>query len=945
VVKHTLRIRGDSHPITKRLFARLKPSALALAVCSLAVAQESRISNLAIRAETKPDQALIVGFNVGPGADKTVVIRAIGPTLQLFGVAAPLLDPRLELFSASGARLASNDDFVATDASVFRQVGAFELPFGAKDAAIVARLSPGGYTAHVTAPAGTSGTALLEVYEVGADGAPLTNLSARNYANTGGNSLIAGFSLNGSGPKRLLIRGVGPTLGQFGVTGALADPKIEVFSGTTRVADNDDWGSTPALNYAFGITGAFQLGSATRDAALETSLGPGGYTVHLSPASGSSGEALVEVYARPWVKLQSMNVPAAEPISPPAQKPIRLEDLVGVYRRSPYTNGAHAGTISFRPGSTTLLQWKNDGGWILNLEPDLPDNRLKTDSSNPYYEDPYGYGLETARNFRLEFQGGELIGFRFLFDLFVREGKKAVIPLPTGLYSYISMNPAESPGEYTAGVSYYTTIWPMLERPLNGFQLGLPATWIHPDNRTYAQALLPPDNAIRQYYPNAGPSWWGLWQTIEGSPGYWGNTQFFSTMPKYLMGPNPEGYDTAPNTPGFGWAKGSLGALPPEAMALAQLSNRLIIPADGFTFGAETSGEFFGVAWMALPLIDAKPTAPVPVGDQSWTFFANAANFRGPVAFVVPEAWTRLSARWAPAAGRGLDTQPGIAVGASMEINTVPAFEGVDSSGVKYSRIPRLRFPTTPEGTTYLISDWTTYSRRAIFAPMQNWLRGGAPVSGRFDPGGSHRPSLKAESSFWAFQDHQMKIPVNGWNSFLEQTVFPTPGGGTAFGLRWKGSGTQGVLPEYYREAGGRIYAIDAKDVPTETRLHTMTFPEPERQKPYVSPVGGDSGWDTPPPVSGPHTAKLNDGSTVTYYWYRFIDQPALKGFKWTAAERQQLQARVEQLHAAWANTPEFMAPPTGGALVTLDPAQLVSPPRGLEVGYVPFVTKQIKTP
>ena len=277
-----------------------------------------------------------------------------------------------------------------------------------------------------------------------------------------------------------------------------------------------------------------------------------------------------------------------------------------------------------------------------------------------------------------------------------------------------------------------------------------------------------------------------------------------------------------------------------------------------------------------------------------------------------------------------------------MEINTVPGYEGVDSHGVKYSRIPRLRFPTTREGTTYLISDWTTYSRRAIFTPMQNWLKGGAAVSGRFDPAGSHHPSLKAES-FYAFQDHQMKIPVNGWNSFLEQTVFPTPGGGTAFGLLWKGPGTRGVLPEYYRESNGRIYAIEAKDVPTETGLHAMTFPEPERQKPYVSPIGGDSGWDTPPPVSGPHTAKLNAGSTVTYYWYRFIDQPALKGFKWTASERQQLQARVEQLHAAWANTPEFMAPPTGGALVALDEAQLVTPPKGLEVGYVPFVTRQTK--
>jgi hypothetical protein len=904
-----------------------------------AYAQEPRISNLAIRAETSPGKPLIIGFTIGPGANKTVLVRAVGPTLRAFGVSSPLADPRLEVFSAEGRLLAENENHATTDAAVAAQVGAFELPPGSKDAAIVVRLSPGGHTVHVTDSAGRAGTALVEVYEVGATGAPLTNLSARNYANVGTENLIAGFSIIGSGPKRVLVRGIGPTLTSFGVAGALTDPKVEVYSGGQRIADNDQWSSS--LSYAFGLAGAFPLTAASRDAALELSLSPGGYTAHVTPATGSGGEALVEIYERPYVKIQSMNVPESAPSPSVPKQQIQLQDLVGTYRRTPYENGAHAGSISFRPGSTNMLQWKNDGGWNVGLEPDLANDRLKTDNANPYYNDPYNYGLDIARNFRLEFQGGEFIGFRFLYDLFVKEGKRAVTPLPTGLYSYISMSPAESPAGYGAGLSYYTTIWPMLEKPLDRFQLGLPATWIHPDNpRDFNQPLLPPDNPIRIAYPNAGPAWWGLWQTIEGSPGYWGGTQFPSTMAKYLMGPNPEGYTVAPNTPGFGWINGVLGALPIEKMSLAQISNRLIIPPDGFTFHRSSTGEFLGVAWMTLPLTNAKTTAPVPVGDHSWTFFMNTDNFRGPIAFVVPDAWTRLSTRWAPSVGRGLDAQLGVALGASMEINTVPGYESADRNGTRYSRIPRLQFPTSQDGVSYLIADWTTYSKDALFTPVKDWFEGRRSASGKFAAAGSHKPTLKPES-FFAFQDHKMTIPISGWDSFVKGVVFPTPGGGTAFGLRWNGKGTPGVLPEYYRANTGSITAIEPREVPEETGLHRLSFPEPLRNKPYTSPVGGADGWDTPAPVSGPHKVKLNDGSTVTYYWYRFIDQPALKGFNWSAAERSQLQHRVEQIHRAWANTPEFMAPPTVGALVRLDEAQLVTPPPGLEFGYVPFVTQQ----
>ena len=268
-------------------------------------AQESRLANLAIRAEAAAGAPLIVGFNVGAGAEKTVLIRAVGPTLGLFGVASPLADPRLELFAAGGRKIGENDNHASADAPVFTQVGAFALAAGSKDAVIVARLASGSYTAHVTGAAGTRGTALVEVYEVGATGTPLTNLSARARVGTGDAILIPGLVLSpGATSRRLLVRAIGPGLVPFGVTGLLADPKLELFQGGTRIAENDNWGAPVGLNAAtaqtlgtaFQQSGAFALPAGSLDAAIYTVLPPGGYTLQVSGSGGTTGEALVEVH-------------------------------------------------------------------------------------------------------------------------------------------------------------------------------------------------------------------------------------------------------------------------------------------------------------------------------------------------------------------------------------------------------------------------------------------------------------------------------------------------------------------------------------------------------------------------------------------------------------------------------------------------------------------------
>ena len=79
----------------------------------------------------------------------------------------------------------------------------------------------------------------------------------------------------------------------------------------------------------------------------------------------------------------------------------------------------------------------------------------------------------------------------------------------------------------------------------------------------------------------------------------------------------------------------------------------------------------------------------------------------------------------------------------------------------------------------------------------------------------------------------------------------------------------------------------------------------------------------------------------VTYYWYRFADQPALLNAGLTPDEREQLQKRVEKIHRYWPKDRDYFAPPTVGTLVDLDPAQLVTPPKGMEAGYVPIAIRQ----
>lgn len=282
----------------------------ALAVIPPDAANPSRLTNLAVRAHVDATP-LIVGFSVGgagTAGTKPLLIRGAGPSLAALGVTAALADPQLGLFSGSTNVLA-NDNW-AGDAQVSAlagRLGAF--PFSAptsRDAALAATAVGGSYTAQLSSGDATTGTALAEIYDgtptFGASTPRLINVSARTGV-TAANLLIAGFVIAGPTARTVLIRGIGPTLANFGLRTALADPQLTLFRDGVLVASNDHWhdaANAVAVATAAGQVGAFALAPTSRDAALLLSLPPGSYTAQVSGANGAtSGEALVEVYEVP----------------------------------------------------------------------------------------------------------------------------------------------------------------------------------------------------------------------------------------------------------------------------------------------------------------------------------------------------------------------------------------------------------------------------------------------------------------------------------------------------------------------------------------------------------------------------------------------------------------------------------------------------------------------
>ena len=273
-------------------------------VCS-GTAEQARLINLSARATVGTGgNILIAGFVVKGTGEKQVLLRGIGPTLGQFGVSGALATSTLILDAANGQMLAENSVWGggAALANLFAQVGAFALPTNSADSALEEALGAGGFTAQLEGEGQTTGVGLAEIYDAdaGTPTAQLVNLSARANVGTGSNILIAGFVISGDTPQTVLIRGVGPTLSQFGVTGSLAAPQLVLYdSNNSTLQSNTGWAGAATLAQAFASVGAFAFTAGSADDAMLVTLPPGAYTAEVSGVNSTTGVALAEIYAVP----------------------------------------------------------------------------------------------------------------------------------------------------------------------------------------------------------------------------------------------------------------------------------------------------------------------------------------------------------------------------------------------------------------------------------------------------------------------------------------------------------------------------------------------------------------------------------------------------------------------------------------------------------------------
>lgn len=261
--------------------------------------EAGRLMNLSVRSQIEPARPLIAGFVLNAPRMRYVVVRGVGPTLGDYGVTDAMSQPRLDLFR-SATSLATNSKWSGNDGSNY---GAFKLPFGSSDAVISKFLAEGAYTAQLNSKMTSGGVGLVEVYVDPNSEVAHTpvNLSAR-VTKRAGDPIIAGFVVGGERRRLILIRGIGPSLSDYGVEEVLSDPRIVLYRDGVPMRANEDWddlnkiGSDDLLP-VFSKAGAFALERDSRDAALALELDPGAYTVHLSADSKSAtGEVLIEVY-------------------------------------------------------------------------------------------------------------------------------------------------------------------------------------------------------------------------------------------------------------------------------------------------------------------------------------------------------------------------------------------------------------------------------------------------------------------------------------------------------------------------------------------------------------------------------------------------------------------------------------------------------------------------
>jgi hypothetical protein len=238
---------------------------------------------------------MIGGFILTGNTPKKIFLRGMGPSLAQAGLSDLLLDPVLELRGNTGTIIFRNDNW--KDDQRAQIEGTPFQPSDDRESVIVATLPPTAYTTILSGKNNTIGTGLVEIYDGNvATDSQLANISTRGFVQAQDKVMIGGFTLgNNNNNARIAIRGIGPSLSQFGLNNVLADPTLELHNanGTTLIA-NDDWtddATSAALLTANGL--ALQN---PKESGIFASLPAGQFTAILAGKNGGIGIGLVEIY-------------------------------------------------------------------------------------------------------------------------------------------------------------------------------------------------------------------------------------------------------------------------------------------------------------------------------------------------------------------------------------------------------------------------------------------------------------------------------------------------------------------------------------------------------------------------------------------------------------------------------------------------------------------------
>jgi hypothetical protein len=240
------------------------------------------------------DNVLIGGFIVTGAEPKSVVLRALGPSLSAYGLSDVLGNPVLSVYNSSHTLIATNDNWQSdVNHSVVEANGL--APANPLEAATFQSLAPGAYTVIVSGANSGQGIGLFEVYDLSPlSNSNLENISTRGFAGTLDDVLISGFIVGDVDSATVVVRAIGPSLASYGVSGVLADPTLDIYDSTgTLVASNNNWQDN--INFVDVQKNGLAPPNAL-ESALVLHLPAGAYTAIVRGADGGTGIALAEVY-------------------------------------------------------------------------------------------------------------------------------------------------------------------------------------------------------------------------------------------------------------------------------------------------------------------------------------------------------------------------------------------------------------------------------------------------------------------------------------------------------------------------------------------------------------------------------------------------------------------------------------------------------------------------